>query len=56
MLLTKKANCGIKQINKIGPLNLADIHNRTTSSTPRKAASLKKEEIYIQQGVLISLF
>ena len=56
MLLTKKGNYRIKQINKINPLNLAVIHNRTTRSTPRKAASLKKEEIYFQQGVLISLF
>ena len=56
MLLTKKENCRIKQINKINPLNLAVIHNRAMWSTPRKAASLKKEEIYFQQGVLLSLF
>ena len=56
MLLTKKGNCRIKQTNKINPLNLAVIHNITTRSTPRKVASLKKEKIYFQQGVLISLF
>ena len=38
----KEGNCRIKQLNKINPLNLAVIHNRTTRSTPRKVASLKK--------------